>query len=449
MSEKDMDRFIDISLRSVQMAGAVVESMTSALVEFLKFRAANQNDKAIVKYYKSGGKLSVSMCSPEEMKKISSWLKENDVTHSCIIQEREVDGTKIGLILYPEKEEEKVKKLLDQYRAEHTRGGMTKKEVLWYKSNGHLRKIKDLDKATAMLMEEHARKKKLDYYIEEPKVGKFNIVYCTQDQNVMTQVKAEVAIDLAGKSGDALKKQLEYEDKNTVEIFEKISDPKTDALVVVDLDGNAIQISENAVKISGSETIELARNTGNAEIDKKTMTQIKCALSCMRTPVYMNEENYEKYKKLLTNEKIQFLAELEKEHGRPQYTKEEYADIKAKETLREEYITKILRERGSSVLESPFSNNELRGASIQKEEYEKYELKEEIILEARKTYYEFEDAAEITPIDAEREADLILDGEELDLYRQEGIDLERESDLDRLYDTNGDGFNNEFEEELD
>ena len=167
----------------------------------------------------------------------------------------------------------------------------------------------------------------------------------------------------------------------------------------------------------------------------------------MRTPVYMNEQSYEKYKGLLIKEKKQFLAELEKEHGRPQYTKEEYTEIIRKNALREEYIAAITRENGMEVSESPFSNNELRGAVIQDVLTEEvYKPDKEVIQEARKIFIELEDVSEDIHINIERDADKILDGEEPEKDRENEIDYEREADVDRMYDLNGDGFNNEFEE---
>lgn len=152
---------------------------------------------------------------------------------------------------------------------------------------------------------------------------------------------------------DRIRDQLQYERTNEERIFQRATDSK-DTLYIVDADGRTAEFHGFYGEFKGPEF-------GDRKLVKRDSPELPMVYGLMRQPVDLTRKEFEKYKSLNADERKKFLADIEKEHGRPQVSKDEARIMKAHEKDRSLIEQKLTLENPvQSYMEMHITNNEIR-----------------------------------------------------------------------------------------
>lgn len=351
--ERSLDLFFKLTNIYIQGPTNVMDVVKEALKYFDKDPAA----KALKSYMKNGGQLDFSICLPQHAKEMSERLKDEGV---IFLETSSMANGGVRMFVFADADKERVNKVLKEFRAEHAINGITDKSTFLAYAEGNAIKISNLDFVDAKLIEEHSAKRGIQIMIEEPEKGKFSILYAQKDEKVMNRIKADTAIELSGLAGQALKKQIEYENENYMKIMRDASAWKYNRpFHIVDLAGNHMKADKYGVTYEGKEgriTIERNESDFNERLNE---LMIK-----MRGPVRLTEKEYEKFQNTM-NQK-EFLIHADRNNGRPIYTKEEYSAIQEMIQKKELYELKLaMLEPDECKYEICIENEDMRMASFE------------------------------------------------------------------------------------
>lgn len=435
----DVERNMDLSFKLTNLFLTGALTMTEVVLEVGNYLNKDPSAKLLNKYVKNGGQLDFTVCQPKFEKELAERLKDAGVT---FLQTSSMAKGGVNLFLYADYEREKVDRVLAEFRAEHSRDGIADRSVFYAYADGNVRQLSGLDNAQAMLVAEHAEKRGMKIIVDEPQKGVFNISYAGKDLEKMTRIKADVAIELAGEAGKALRKQLDYENRNVVRILNKInSHAEKEPAHVVDLNGQKLEIDRYGVRYEGQESvITVDRNEENF---KERANEL---LQRMRGPVLLTDEKMKEFEK--EPDKKAFLVKADRENGRPAYTADEYQAVREMMEKKELYELKLsMLNPDQAAYDICIENDDMRLATFEEfndlnevESFEKSEeLKPEILDEVRESMREMNDRR----INATQQ-DLELEEEVLD-----GLAIDRQYDdlaRDILHDQNNNLIPDEYEQ---
>lgn len=443
----DAERNLQYTVQVMNMGLQGANTLVNSVYQTLNYISNVDLDaRALKKYVKNGGDLSVSICAPEHLKEISKRLELNGVTH--ISGKNHAMGG-CGVLIFADVDSKTVDEVIANYKEEIENSGITDKSVLFNESDGHIRKVKNLCMEEAMLFAAHAEEKGIHIAVEEPDKGSFNVLFREKDRLKIDNIKRTVSLESSGLAGKALYKQLQYENENSMRIYRKVLDKENSDFHVVSLDGACIHVQKDNVIVERGASIKTIDKN-----DPSFASEVNFALCNMRNPIDMNDEKYHAYRDAFTrNEKKRILMEADKENGRPSYSKEELYAIKKMEESRKMYEWKLQQENPDQVLyEYSYTNEEMRPADF--DQYEQFNFESEhdrkergkedqvFFDEAAARYEGYADTPEIMTYEQQHYSEEILDGRTPELYEEYQQTMD-EFNID--HDRNANGIDDRYE----
>ena len=396
-NSRNIEKMVNMGFRIGQMSAMYANSFMHGVNQFLKYMDRDKSAKLLHQYINRGGDIAVSFCHAEYLNKLDRRLSAEGITH--VKAYNSITGENTGMLLYADYNSVKVSKILNQFRSEIGKHGMSEHEAIYEKSDMSVFRIGQLDYYKARLYLEHAKEIEADLAISEENDGSYVIKYNACDQDKVQLIRKIISLELSASAGEALKKQMDFENEKILKIDKMLSDHKFYyEKYVCGLDGSMIHLKNEYLFYYGNE--------GTFKLDKRNPNFYKTAVGLVATikqPVILGQKQYDYYKNLTINEKNQFLMQYELKNGRPKLSREEVQSIKL---IRE----KVLRYELKLSLENPiqfklhyaFENDEMRMAAFieadqinefSNEEMKLYEKKmnEELLVTADKIYDELQE----------------------------------------------------------
>lgn len=431
----DVERDVDLSIKLTNLYLKGIDTLVNVVSEVLQYLDKDPMAKMLNKYMKHGGELEFSICRPAYANDLEKMFRKEGITY---LRSNDMANGGVTLFVYADRDREKVNDIINQLRSEHTKSGIADRSVFWAYANDDVRTVSNLSSPEAMLFAEHAEKAGILVSIQQPQKGIYELQYAAKDEKFMDAIKISTALELSGISGQALIRQLNYENQNYSFLSEKLNEEISEPFYVVDLDGNEIYAEENGIRYEGKK--------GEITVDRMEddyAQRVNDLLIEMRNPVFIRESD----KKTLdeASNKKEALIALDKRNGRPTYSKEEFLEAKNVMKNKELYEMKLAMEHpDKNKIMFSIENDEMRLGTFEEfndlnEETDNL-VKEELLGEARRKIraYKMHDHAEEATLPEQEHAEQVLDG--LDISRQ------REDDVwDLMHDKNNNYIPDEYE----
>ena len=366
MMSLDVERNLDMTYKLTNL----FLSGTTTLLEVIKttFDYMDKDPAANIlkKYMKNGGQLDFSVCQKEYANELAERMADEGIV---FLRSGNMAKGGVTMFVYAETDCKRVEKVLNEFRAEHSRDGVTDHATLYAYANGNTRKLQGLDYCEAARLTEYAEKSGMKIVVEEPKTGEFNVLYAEHDRGRMNRIRADIAIEFSGIAGEALRKQLLYESTKATRMIDLVSNyTKEESTYLVDIKGQQMCITENGAVFKGENgeiTVDRFENNYAERCTELIME--------MKNPVQLTEEEKQEYENEINKKK--FLTKADLSQGRPAYSAEEYKSIREMMAKKEVYEMKLaMAEPDQAVYDIDLENDDMRLATF--EEFN--EINEEI-----------------------------------------------------------------------
>ena len=160
----------------------------------------------------------------------------------------------------------------------------------------------------------------------------YKVRFRESDQNIMTAIKRNIAIDINDPAKELRKTQIDYEMKASLDNINKTLNLENKNMVIVGRNGTDLKIGENGVTIIKDGQAETVfKGSSDMSIDK-FKSKVLGEMSRMGVTVAMTKEQYEQYQK--SENKKDFLIDTERKAGRPVLSHEEIEIYKKAEQQR-------------------------------------------------------------------------------------------------------------------
>lgn len=436
----DAERNLDMTFKMSNLFFNGTTSFMNVINALMEYASSTDPAvKTLRKYMDAGGHLDFTVCKPEYEKELSERFRDEGITY---LQTRSMANGGVDVFLYAESDRAKVKEILNDLRGEYGKSGITDHATMYAYAKGNVREIPNLNRDEAILFAEHAEKRNIKILVEEPAKDQFRVSFAEKDSNTVNRIKADVAIELSGLAGQALRKQLHYENDKLVKILDMAKNYESkEPSFLVDLRGNEMKVEHSGVTYKGeSGVITVENNEPDFEerVDELIMQ--------MNGPVLLNEQEKNEFDKQL--DKKAYLVDAERRNGRPEYTADEYAAIKEMMAKRELYEMKLaLLEPEQAVYNICLENDDMRLATF--EEYndinkaavlEKAEIESELIEEIQDRFCGYRDKTNLLDYEMVDFEEAVLDGREYDAFEKDVFDL--------IHDKNNNLIPDEYEPEF-
>lgn len=436
----DAERNLDMTFKMSNLFFNGTTSFMNVINALMEYASSTDPAvKTLRKYMDAGGHLDFTVCKPEYEKELSERFRDEGITY---MQTRSMANGGVDVFLYAESDRAKVKEILNDLRGEYGKSGITDHATMYAYAKGNVREIPNLNRDEAILFAEHAEKRNIKILVEEPAKDQFRVSFAEKDSNTVNRIKADVAIELSGLAGQALRKQLHYENDKLVKILDMAKNYESkEPSFLIDLRGNEMKVEYSGVTYKGeSGVITVENNEPDFEerVDELIMK--------MNGPVLLNEQEKNEFDEQL--DKKAYLVDAERRNGRPEYTADEYAAIKEMMAKRELYEMKLaLLEPEQAVYDICLENDDMRLATF--EEYndinkaavlEKAEIESELIEEIQDRFCGYRDKTNLLDYEMVDFEEAVLDGREYDAFEKDVFDL--------IHDKNNNLIPDEYEPEF-
>lgn len=237
----EAERGVDLSYKMADLFLKGANTLLSVVTEALQYLDRDPMAKTLKAYMDHGGKLEFSICQKAYGDELERALRNEGITY---LRSNDMANGGICIFLYADRDRERAEQVFARFRAEHGRAGIVDQGVFWAYAKEDVRTLSGLSVHEAMLFSEKAEKAGILVSMDEPRKGEFALHYAGRDMPVLESIKATVALELAGKSGEALKQQLEYENRTFTEISERLWQTPEAPFYVVDLSGNTMEVTD-------------------------------------------------------------------------------------------------------------------------------------------------------------------------------------------------------------
>lgn len=353
----DVERNIDLSFKTCNLFLSGMTTVFEVVEGLLEHCNRDPAAKLLEKHMKNGGNLDFTACKKELALELEEKFKNAGV---IFLRTENLANGGVNLFVFSSKDREAVEKILNEFRAEHRESVVIDNSTMAAYSNGCIRAISDLSYEEGILFTEHAEKRDIPLVIEEPKTGKYKVIYAEKDQEIINRIKANVAMELSGLPGTALRKQIIYEkEKAEYQTDLLLNYKESEIIYLVDLKGSQMEINNQKIVYQTKDSIFTVDRTESDFVERATALYLD-----MKGPVLLSTEQ----KNMLDQEvnKKQFLVKEEKKQGRPSYTPEEYHAIREMMLKREMYEMKLaMAEPDQAVFDISLENDDMRLAAFE------------------------------------------------------------------------------------
>lgn len=236
--------------------------------------------------------------------------------------------------------------------------GWISKDAVMIRGEGHIKSYEDLTYAQAVLFLRKAEESGIGIHIREAEQGRYDVFFAEKDAPEMVRISSSVAYDLSGKGGKILRRQMEYQEKNSCRIAERAAWPGPDVesrpFYIVARNGDI------AKRDAATFTYEMHGLHGQRYCLQavKNEKQINTITALMDRPVDMTPKQFATFAKLNGKERAAYLDKIDKEHGCPDITAGEQEILRQKEENRSLIEKKLLQANPEQVYASQVLTND-------------------------------------------------------------------------------------------
>lgn len=404
----EAERGVDLSYKMADLFLKGANTLLSVMSEALRYLDQDPMAKTLKSYMDHGGKLEFSICQKAYGDELERAFQKEGITY---LRSNDMANGGICIFLYADRNRERAEQVFAKFRAEHGRAGIADQSVFWAYAKDDVRTLTGLSVHEAMLFSEKAEKAGILVSMDEPQKGVFALHYAGRDMPILEDIKATVALELSGKSGEALKAQLDYENRTFTEISERLQQSPEAPFYVVDLSGNTMEVTDRGIRYEGDKGVITIDRLEEAYEDRANELLLD-----FRNPTLLNQVEMDRLSG--STDKRRALSEISRDHGRPQITREEYLEAREKLEQKELYEMKLaMEDPDHSRITFNIEDADLRLGTFEEfndlNEEGNREIREDLFQDARrrlKRYQNLDHAAEETF--EEREfANRVLDGQ--------------------------------------
>lgn len=331
---KVMNHVLDVNVKLLQGTEAVVKTIADARRDnadakvLKKYLNADKDNKLIPYFYQNKNRDRIE----EEIKQYNKTKPPKEQIKYMVSPVNK----NISMIIIPDKFEKEASRLMNDIRANIIEGGLVTKDMLWTRSNGEVLKMNGLSTEEVVRLAEKAERAGVCVSLEDMGNDKYNVMFNEKDAGKMAELSSSMIYDLHGECKDIYKKQIDYEINNELRIRDKIMDTKAKPFYIVDADGKTAQVRGTTFiyNAPGQEQLILSRN--------KHQEEIKMIMGEMRHPVDLTRDEFDRYQRGNLEERKAVMLQADRDHGRPQLTKEEAHKMKDHEEKRSLVERKLL-----------------------------------------------------------------------------------------------------------
>lgn len=236
--------------------------------------------------------------------------------------------------------------------------GWISKDAVMIRGEGHIKSYEDLTYAQAVLFLRKAEESGIGIHIREAEQGRYDVFFAEKDAPEMVRISSSVAYDLSGKGGEILRRQMEYQEKNSCRIAERAAWPGPDVesrpFYIVARNGDI------AKRDTATFTYEMHGLHGQRYCLQavKNEKQINTITALMDRPVDMTPKQFATFAKLNGKDQAAYLDKIDKEHGCPDITAGEQEILRQKEENRSLIEKKLLQANPEQVYASQVLTND-------------------------------------------------------------------------------------------
>lgn len=423
---RDAEQMLDYLIKATDMTmkfGVTAEKLfVTAVSEIMR---SDPDVKLLKQHMKNGGNLSYSLCAPEYEKDLARKFKQEGIRFFKAESAR-MDGSSI--FMYRDKDAADVKRILSEFRLEHSYDGQVRKEDLVRASNGNILQVKGLEQTEATILSEAARQRGIKIAMQETNKGEFAVFYGAGDAKAMRDVKLFAALQKSNPTVyGAIKKQVEYESSQSVQMIKTAVRYDKDApYYIADMKGRTLEITADRLTLKDP---SMGRDTvieGTGSHRNRALSRI---IGGMDQPVQLKASELDSLKA----KGKEFLIEKDQE-TRPEYTHEEYMAMRKMVDQQILYEQKLGMDNPEQLgFTYSFTNSEMRMAEFEALEqvnenlvHDNIELSESdapsLYEDARAIFRGYKESFDDMPVSAQEISDDILSGN-LDKIR---TDFQRE-----------------------
>lgn len=426
MQQSDVDRTISLLYKNTDLLLKATTTLTDVISAVLNQINSDKSAKFLQNHLNNGGKCEYIECSKELEKELTQKLREEGV---CFVKTATatMDGKKI--IVFPDYESSTVNRIVNEYLCEHNKGGLTSKELVNEISEGHMRKVKDLNLHEAEMFIGMAKERGINVALEEPRQNKFNIVYAQKDEKIMSSIKMSAALLEAHPDVYKVFKRHVWKHEEHIKKITLRAIIKEDNIPIyfADKNGNTMIVTADKVTYREHGGVEAVIDYSDLKRNRK----IQDYLVMMNHPVELSKTQFIEYQKSSLEQKENLVLKIEPNNIK--ISDAELQEIKKMNDNRILYETKLAQDNpDQEIYIYSYLNNEMGMEEFK--EYEKinqeavHDEKEAnetdapiIYDDARSLYRGFKDEVEIRDYKDERYAEAVMDMDldELNHMKQE------------------------------
>lgn len=353
----DVERNINMLFKTADLQIKAATTLMSVVKDLFEYLSKDSDVKMLRK--ELDGKdsdLHFFVCKPEHMRELAGRLEQLGIPH-VVSASASLDGS--GIILFSGKHKKEVEQIIAAFRAEHSLGGLTTKDVIYGKAENGVAQIEHLDHYETTIMIELAKKQGINVAVENIGKDDFTVIYDRNDKPIMDNIRMTTAIQVcSGVAYEALKKQMDYENDISMKRAREAADyDKNQAYYLVDSNETKMKITADKISYQEKGGKEIVIDTDDFRRNEKIMTFV----GAMDNPIKLTEEEYRKYENLSEKEKQEYRIQVDKEKGRPQLSQAEYEAIRKMEDSRILYEQKLaLDNPEQEIYQYSYLNNEMR-----------------------------------------------------------------------------------------
>lgn len=325
------ERLIDFAIKALEQISTMQVNSLKIGEEFVKTVSDFLTNSRIGKEFRGKPLMAYYAPNDRDFDTMKLMLKNQEIPF-LTMQTRSGEDA----ILIREEDKDRLSEI-NQSILDSRRPGQVSKDAVMIRGNGEINSYSELSSEQAYLFVKKAEERGVSVCARESGPGKFSLFFADKDSQQVLKIAASVAYDLSGKTGQVIKDQINYQEKNARRIGLDMLNPniKKDIYIVGRNGDVAIKRDAFFYYNSGKTKYRLPIH-GN----ENKVTDI---VALMDRPVDMDTASFNKYMALQTKDRQEYLDELDNQHGAPVISEEMKLQLKGKESQRHLIEEKLLQ----------------------------------------------------------------------------------------------------------
>ena len=324
-------RLLDFMLKTTEQYSTMLSNLSSLSENFVKILMDCLDGSRVGREFRNEPLSAYYAESVEQKEMISRMLTKQGIP---FITTRTNSGRDAFIVRQKDSEA-----LFAMNRAfvQSRQAGLITKDAVMIRGDGKVKSYEGLSFAQISLFLRKAEEKGIGVAAWESEQGKYTLFFAQKDAVEMVKISSSVAYDLSGKSGDFLRRQMEYYENRTLGIAERAAWPEQGAdFYIVGRNGD----------IAYCNAVSFTYEKGGVQTriqSAKHEQEVNAIVALMDRPVELSLEQFHAYARMKEKERQGYLDRIDKEQGCPVATKEEEALLASKEASRSLVEKKLLQ----------------------------------------------------------------------------------------------------------